>query len=163
MAFATDSMSTTAVKGLAPKKGQAVRVMTGKYEGCKGWINENKGDKGQTPKKLHLIVVDGKKERLTCLMKQSVLVLSEKNKPTCFEEAIFEQHPDITMLMIKLSRALAECELPEDKSMYMNMATIFKAHLDQAIFEQDRLGHKAKWRKVNWKTKTEEIRFDNEE
>lgn len=160
MAFSSDNTNATAAKDKEPKKGQEVKILSGKYEGKKAWINVNKGNKGETPKKIHLILRDGNKERLTCLMKTSIAL--RDRKPTCFEEAIMDQHPDILGLMVKLTRALAECELPEDKSMKSNLAHIFIGNLDKAIFEQDALGHKAKWRKVQWATREEEILFEEE-
>jgi hypothetical protein len=97
---------------MSAKKGEAIRFIGGTYSKANkstmtGWFNASKE---HTPCMYQVIVDLGNgKEKVTKVMKESVRIVSEEAGPTCFEEAVLQQHPDIDKAMDKLAQELAKC------------------------------------------------------
>ncbi|KAL7577824.1 hypothetical protein ACA910_010572 [Epithemia clementina (nom. ined.)] len=97
----------------------------------------------------YVVVVDlGEgRHKATLLYNENVLLKSSYSAPRCFEEALLEQHVDISKTLKKLVTQLAQCELRRTDVLIM----LIKMRLQRAIDKQARLGSKACWRHVDYK------------
>jgi hypothetical protein len=77
--------------------------------------------------------------------------------PRCFEEAIFQQHPDIEDEMEKLCKAHIQCEIDRGSTVIQQ---IFARKLVKAGAKQSELGHKAVWRQTNYGDNAVEAAWD---
>ena len=130
-------------------KGRRIRFITGPYAGYKGWLDTEEGETAET----YRVVVDGykgkrknekPKEKRTWVKKTSVRMEKAINT---YEEAALDQHPDIDILMEKLVKELAKFDLDRENTGFVS---IFEKKLGEAIVTQDSLGHKARWRRVDF-------------
>jgi hypothetical protein len=85
-------------------RGNEIRFVKGKYTGYYGWVNK---DEIETLHSVPVIVQDYKKPEGTTHDKETkVRKTSVRSRqlasPRCFEEAVFQQHPDIEDQMEKL-------------------------------------------------------------
>ncbi|KAL7562085.1 hypothetical protein ACA910_015407 [Epithemia clementina (nom. ined.)] len=87
------------------------------------------------------------RHKATSVYKENVLLKSSYRAPRCFEEALLEQHVDISKTLKKLVTQLAQCGLRQTDVLIM----LIKIRLQRAIDKQARLGSKARWRHVNYK------------
>ena len=82
--------------------------------------------------------------------------------PTSYEEAMLEQHVDISAALTKLVSMLAECDIGDDNSKILKL---FEDALHNAKTVQNGKGAEARWRRVHWKkNKNKKLKKgDNEE
>lgn len=141
----------SSVAAVRPMKGQAVKVLEGKYKGKKGWINLKRGKRGLTQQKYHLILEgeDGHEE-LTCLFQNRVALVKEDVEPQCIEEAVFDQHSDLDAMLHKLTRELAKFQLHNEASI-LHFTQIFQQKLKAAIKDHKELGNEATVRLVDFR------------
>ena len=129
----------------AAKKGDKIYFCGGKYFGLRGWINNSKDS---TEFYMYVLVDLGEGEiKATRVLKENIGVgRSKKGSPDTFQEAIFEQHPDIEKVMKLLARELARCDLSVIDA--QETTEVFGGMLLNAVFKQSLLGNKACFRKV---------------
>ncbi|KAL7568289.1 hypothetical protein ACA910_022626 [Epithemia clementina (nom. ined.)] len=122
--------------------GEEVRFVGGLYEGGTGWLDTMRAEK-------YAVVVDlGEgRHKATSVYKENVLLKSSYRAPRCFEEALLEQHVDISKTLKKLVTQLAQGGLRQTDVLIM----LIKMHLQRAINKQARLGSKARWCHVDYK------------
>jgi len=131
------------------QKGPEIRFIAGKYQGKEGWIN---AEKKETLFMVPVIVDMGSHLKPTFVRKESV---SEPHgPPSSYEEAALQQHPDIEVMMNKLTCQLARCNIGAGNDLEA-IAKIFCKNLVKAYSRQEAMGHKASWRHVEWKTEDE--------
>ncbi|KAL7567207.1 hypothetical protein ACA910_021196 [Epithemia clementina (nom. ined.)] len=125
--------------------GEEVHFGRGLYEGCTGWLDTMQAASEQK----YAVVVDlGEgRHKATLVYKENVLLKSSYRTPRCFEEALVEQHVDISKTLKKLVTQLAQCGLRQTDVLIM----LIKMRLQRAIDKQARLGSKACWRHVDYK------------
>jgi hypothetical protein len=130
-------------------RGNEIRFVKGKYKGYYGWINS---DESETLHSVPVIVQDYKKPDGTTHNKETKVRKTsvrprQLTSPRCFEEAVFQQHPDIEDQMEKLCKALIQCEIDRSSTMIQQ---IFARKLVKAGDKQSQLGNKAVWRQTNY-------------
>jgi hypothetical protein len=133
------------------RKGQRLHFIAGQYKGRTGWLDATKGE-SKTGISWYVIVllVGGQSENATCVRKTSVRLDSdEKPPPTCWEEAMLNQHEDIDVMLDKVALAIAECDISLEES-GDKIANIFLTKLRQQHQLLNVQGSDARWRKVHW-------------
>jgi hypothetical protein len=89
-------------------------------------------------------------ENITRCMNENYILMSDVNQaePTTYVEAMLKQHPDIDEMLTKLSKEMAMCSVDEH---YVDQVyDVLNERVIKAKGEQDRLGHDARWRHVNF-------------
>ena len=124
------------------------------YRNKLGWINTAKGADGFTAQMVYVIVDLGNgKEHPTRVMQTSIT--KRHSTPTSYDEALFQQHPDIEGLMDKLILKIASCSMPADDTnefqhIQQAIADTFLAKLTHACKKQKDMGIKAKYVNVHF-------------
>lgn len=127
-------------------KGVEIRILKGTYQGCKGWLNDAEAAKNTNQKRAYayVIVADDEGDELVTRIKRTSFRMVEK--ATTYEAAALQQHPDMEKAMIDLARMFAECHIQGNDGALQ----LFNAELDIARENQRKLGHKARFRLVQW-------------
>jgi accessory colonization factor AcfC len=126
------------------EKGEEISLIKGNYTGQKAWMNKAK----EPTKCMFFIIVEHKGGELaTRVLKTSVRLLTNVRKPSSFEEALFQQHPDIEQVIVKLATLLVKCGMDENSK---NLQDILQNQIEGALSIQTSLKHKATWRHVDY-------------
>jgi hypothetical protein len=127
--------------------GQRIRFIRGTYEDQKGWLNANRE---ATKCKYYVIVEPDPPNRLhekeTFVLKTSVKFINAQTKPTTWEEALLNQHPDIDQQMDRLAADLVMCRINSGEE-------ISRILVEKIADEQNKvqaLGSDAKYKDVHW-------------
>ncbi|KAL7556459.1 hypothetical protein ACA910_021033 [Epithemia clementina (nom. ined.)] len=125
--------------------GEEVCFVGGLYEGRTGWLDTMQAASEQK----YAVVVDLGEgcHKATSVYKENVLLKISYRAPRCFEEALLEQHVDISKTLKKLVTQLAQCGLRQTDVLIM----LIKMRLQRAINKQAQLGSKARWHHVDYK------------
>jgi hypothetical protein len=134
-------------------KGAQIKIVGGIFAPANGWI-----DNSRDPSAAYTPVIvtvkkggGGKKEKSTKVLHENYVLRTELKEPTNYEEAIFDQLPDIDILMNKMVKKMAECELVSANGQQgKNLTTIFLTRLELAIARQSTKGAKGKWRRIKF-------------
>ena len=124
-----------------PVKGDAIRIVNGKYAGCTGWRDTSRKHKKGNRKRPVIVLLHGE-EIATDVYKSSIR--RPHGPPRSFEEAALQQHSDVETAMVKLAAMIAQFGLSDN----VKMINIFDAELKLAREEQVRLKNKARYRHV---------------
>ncbi|KAL7556258.1 hypothetical protein ACA910_015244 [Epithemia clementina (nom. ined.)] len=102
----------------------------GLYEGCTGWLDTMQAASEQK----YAVVVDLGEgcHKAMLVYKENVLLKSSYRAPRCFEEALLEQHVDISKTLKKMVTQLAQGGLRQTDVLIM----LIKMRLQHAINKQ---------------------------
>ena len=145
-------------------KGAAIRFVKGKYAGMNGWVDKE-GPKDVAGPYRRVIVNkpvpdEEDEDKLSFVeLRTKVMETSIRNRhptePSTYEEAMFMQNPDIEEAMVAFAAMLAQCALFSNHE----ILRVFAQELDRAQIFHQKLGHKARFRHVEFK----EVEVDDDE
>lgn len=129
-------------------RGERIRFVGGTHKGKTGWIDNAKKS---PPKMIYVIVQEEDGDTTTTrVMRDSIAIAGVTKKPSSYEEACLQQHPDIDKMMDKLVEKLAMCQVEAPK----NIAFIFLEKMKKANLKQLSKGKKALWYQVDFAAST---------
>lgn len=127
------------------EKGAEIRFVKGVYKGEKGWLDKSKKQK---KKVMHSVGVDMEDDNGQKVVKWTRVRANSYRKkfsaPKSYEEAAVQQHFKIEAAMIELAELFATCAVYSQE----NCVDLFAEELQVACEYQEKLGVKAKWRRV---------------
>lgn len=124
-------------------KGAAVRILTEKYKDCEAWLDTGrKKTKCKTP----VIIQDEKEGGLKSTRICNKNLADPYTPPETYEEAAFQQKPELDLLADKLAKKLAACNISRGDS----IVDILMAKLDRANAMQMAKGSRARWEHIDW-------------
>jgi hypothetical protein len=123
-------------------KGQAIRFISGKYGGKKGWIDLSGVDGEDTTP---VIVNLGKKGEKDTYVFDYSFEAEPTAPPSCYAEAVIQQCPDLQRLLVTACRGFAKADIGKDPTGFF--AVIDRMTKD-AITLQTLKGSKALYRKI---------------
>lgn len=88
------------------RKGDAIRILTSKYKECDAWIDTGKKN---TRCKVPVIIETNEGLKSTRIDKENVTTPFEL--PVLYEEAAFQQKPEMDLLADQLMKKLAHCNI----------------------------------------------------
>jgi hypothetical protein len=134
-------------------KGTPIKIIGGKYAPANGWLDNSRNPTECFTAVIVTVMKGGrsKKEKATRVLHENYVLRTELKAPTSYEEAMMDQLSDVDLLMNKMVKKMAECELiSANGQSAKNLTTIFLAHLEKAIDRQSTKGGKAKWRRIKF-------------
>ena len=133
-------------------KGAQIKIVGGIFAPANGWIDNSRDPSAAyTPVIVTVTKGRSKQEKATKVLHENYVLQTELKKPTDYEEAIFDQLSDIDILMSKMVKKLAECELvAANGQSAKNLTAIFLGRLEKAIARQSTKGAKGKWRRIKF-------------
>lgn len=123
------------------RKGDAIRILTSKYKECDAWIDTGKKN---TRCKVPVIIETDEGLKSTRIDKENVTTPFEL--PVLYEEAAFQQKPEMDLLADQLMKKLARCNITSSDE----IVRILMGKLDKANAVQAAKGSRARWEHVEW-------------
>lgn len=133
---------------VVPVKGAPIKFTGGNFKGRYGWIDTSRPRKPKMQPVIVNMVEEGYENITRCMIVNYILMSDVNDVPTTYVEAMLQQHPDIDDMLFKLCREMAMCSVDEHTA--DQVYDVLNERIKQAKGEQDRLGHDARWRHVNF-------------
>ena len=90
------------------KKGAPIKLIGGAHIGREGWIDDSRETTDfYTP---IIVLKKNGEEKVTKVKHENYLLSTAVGSPTSYEEAVFDEFPDVDQLLTSLCRKMAECE-----------------------------------------------------
>jgi hypothetical protein len=137
---------------MAFKKGKRITIIGGKHKNKRVWLDDAKRDSSDT--RVNIIVDDPDKgERATWTSPRLIMSDYIDGPPNSYAQAILQQQPKAELMINKLTRELARCNL--DAMAIKQLSSYFDVKLKDAVHTQASLGlTKALYKKVEYKAVT---------
>jgi hypothetical protein len=127
-------------------KGQAIRIIAGKYKNKKGWIDLS-GKEGDecTPV---IVNLGRKKGEKTTYVYDSSFAAEPTVVPSSYAEAVIQQCLDLETMLVGTCRGFAKADIGRDPSGFLR---IIEEAMKDAVTWQNLKGSKALYRKIEYR------------